>query len=64
VRLLSAASALRISIGSVIDPVDQPEYKNRRSALLTELGEERFAAVWEEGRAMTLERAVTYALEG
>lgn len=64
VRLLSAASALRISIGSVIDPVDQPEYKNRRSALLTELGEERFAIVWEEGRALTMEQAITYALEG
>jgi predicted ATPase/class 3 adenylate cyclase len=64
VRLLSAASALRISIGSVIDPVDQPEYKNRRSALVAELGAERFAAVWEEGRAMTMEQAVSYALDG
>jgi predicted ATPase/class 3 adenylate cyclase len=63
VRLLSAASALRISIGSVIDPVDQPEYKNRRSALRAELGEEQFAIVWDEGRAMTLEQAITYALE-
>jgi len=63
VRLLSAASALRISIGSVIDPVDQPEYKNRRSALRAELGEERFTVVWEEGRAMSLEQAIAYALE-
>ena len=63
VRLLSAASALRISIGSVIDPVDQPEYKNRRSALRAELGEEQFAIVWDEGRSMTLEQAITYALE-
>jgi predicted ATPase/class 3 adenylate cyclase len=64
VRLLSAASALRISIGSVIDPVDQPEYKNRRSALRAELGEERFAAIWGEGQAMTLEQAIAHGLNG
>jgi predicted ATPase/class 3 adenylate cyclase len=63
VRLLSAAAALRISIGSVIDPVDQPEYQNRRTALRAELGEERFTAMWEEGRTLTLEQAITYALE-
>ncbi len=63
VRLLSAAAALRISIGSVIDPVDQPEYQNRRTALRTELGQERFAAMWDEGRALTLEQAIAYALE-
>jgi predicted ATPase/class 3 adenylate cyclase len=63
VRLLSAAAALRISIGSVIDPVDQPEYQQRRTALRTELGEERFAKLWEEGRALKLEQAIAYALE-
>jgi predicted ATPase/class 3 adenylate cyclase len=63
IRLLSAAGALRISIGSVIDPADQPEYQNRRAALRAELGQERFAALWEEGRALTLEQAITYALE-
>ena len=62
VRLLSAAAALRISIGSVIDPVDQQEYQNRRAALRKELGQERFAAHWEEGRALSLEQAVAYAL--
>jgi tetratricopeptide (TPR) repeat protein len=64
VRLLSAAAALRISIGSVIDPVDQPEYQNRRNVLRAELGQERFAAVWEEGRALSLEQAIAYALKG
>ncbi len=29
----------------------------------TALGEEAFLAAWEEGRAMTLEQAVEYALE-
>jgi hypothetical protein len=60
---LSAAGALRISIGSVIDPADQPEYQNRRAALRSELGQEQFAALWEAGRALTLDQAITYALE-
>ena len=63
VRLLSTAAALRISLGSVIDPVDQAEYQDRRTALRTELGEERFASAWNEGRALTLEQAIAYALE-
>ena len=28
------------------------------------LGEEAFAAAWEEGEAMTMEEAIEYALEG
>jgi hypothetical protein len=28
------------------------------------LGEEAFAAAWAAGRAMTLEQAIAYALEG
>jgi len=63
VRLLSAAAALRISIGSIVDPADQEEYQTQRAALRAELGEERFSAIWNEGRALTLEQAVAYALE-
>ncbi len=62
-RLFGAAAALRASIGSVIDPADQPEYDRRRTSLRAELGEERFAAAWDEGRAMTLGQAVAHALE-
>ncbi|HET9910276.1 MAG TPA: tetratricopeptide repeat protein, partial [Anaerolineales bacterium] len=62
-RLLSAAATLRISIGSVIDPADQMEYQNRRAALQTQLGEKQFAALWNEGRSLTLEQAIAYALE-
>jgi len=63
VRLLSAASAQRMSIGSVIDPVDQPEYESMRTSLRAELGEEKFVVAWNEGRALTLEQAIAYALE-
>ncbi len=63
VRLFGAGAALRASIGSVIDPADQPEYESKITSLRAKLGEERFAAVWDEGRALTLEQAVAYALE-
>ena len=63
VHLLGAAAALRTSIGSVIDPVDQPEYDSQRTRLRAELGEERYRAAWNEGRAMTLDQAVAHALE-
>jgi hypothetical protein len=63
VRLFGAAAALRASIGSVIDPVDQSEYENRLMSLRADVGEKRFAARWDEGHALTLEQAVDYALE-
>jgi predicted ATPase/class 3 adenylate cyclase/uncharacterized protein HemY len=63
VRLFSAAAALRASIGSVVDHADQSEYENTRNALRAKLGQERFAAVWNEGRELTLEQVIAYALE-
>lgn len=61
VRVFSAAAALRGSIGSVIDPVDQPEYDRTLEVLRGELGEEQYAGAWEEGRALTVEQAIEYA---
>jgi predicted ATPase/class 3 adenylate cyclase len=63
VRLLAAAAALRLSIGSVIDPVDRTEYERMRGSLRSQLSEQRFTAAWDEGRTMPLEQAVAYALE-
>ena len=63
VRLLSAAAALRVSIGSVIDPADQDVHQKQRAALRAELGEAQFTVIWNEGRALTFEQAVAYALE-
>ena len=62
--LLGAAAALRAAIGSVVDPVDQPENESRLAALRAELGEAQFAAAWDEGRAMSLDQAIAYALMG
>jgi tetratricopeptide (TPR) repeat protein len=63
VRLLAAAAALRISIGSVIDPADQSEYQNKLNTLRTDLGAPRFGRVWDEGHALTLEQAIAHAFE-
>jgi hypothetical protein len=63
VRLLGAGSGLRASIRSVIDPSDTPAYESKIRSLRARLGKEQFAAMWDEGRALTLEQAVDYALE-
>jgi predicted ATPase/class 3 adenylate cyclase len=62
-RLFGAGSALRASIRSVIDPADQPAYDSKILSLRKKLGKDRFSVVWNEGRALALERAATYALE-
>ncbi len=62
VRVFGAATALRASIGSVMDPVDQPESASELAALRARLGEERFAAAWAEGRSLTMDQAIEYAL--
>jgi tetratricopeptide (TPR) repeat protein len=64
IRLSGAASALRASVHSVIDPVDQLEYKTRLRSLRTKIGPARFADLWKEGHEMTLEQAVSFADEG
>lgn len=61
VHLLSAAATLRISIGSVIDSVDQTEYQNHLTLLRNRLGVPRFGALWDEGHALTLEQALAEA---
>jgi len=61
-RLFGAAAALRESIGSVIDLVDQPEYERQIGIVQAHLDEATFTAAWAEGQAMTLEQAVNYAL--
>jgi predicted ATPase/class 3 adenylate cyclase len=62
VRFFGAAAALRASIGSVIDPADQPAYERTISDLSDVLGQAIFAAAWDEGQAMTLEQAIASAL--
>ncbi len=64
-RLLGAAEALRQAfetIGGGLSPELQADYDRRLASTRRSLGESAFAAAWAEGRAMTLDQAVEYAL--
>jgi hypothetical protein len=62
VRAFGAAAALRSSIGSVIDPVDQPKIERTLADLRTQLGKSEFDSAWSEGQKMTLDDAIKIAL--
>jgi tetratricopeptide (TPR) repeat protein len=62
-RLLGATEGACIELEWTL-PVGIPEeYKRAVEAARAALGEEAFAAAWAEGRAMTLDQAISYALE-
>jgi hypothetical protein len=61
-RLWGAAEALREAIGALLPTSERPEYDRRVAVARSTLGEEAFATAWAEGAAMSLERAVEFAL--
>jgi non-specific serine/threonine protein kinase len=61
-RLFGAAEALRQAIGVPLPPSDRAEYDRSLAALRSGLGEEVFAKVWGEGRRMTMEEIVEWAV--
>jgi non-specific serine/threonine protein kinase len=61
--LFAAADALREAMGTPWTVWEAAENKADVARLRTQLGDEAFQAAWAEGRAMTLEQAVAYALE-
>jgi predicted ATPase/class 3 adenylate cyclase len=61
-RLYAAAETLRQTIGAPLLPGDRPRYERQLAAARSLVAEEVWEAAWEEGRAMTLEEAVSYAL--
>jgi predicted ATPase len=61
-RLLGAVESLRESIGAARQPFERQWQENRLEAIHSQLDEAAFAALWAEGRAMTLEEAVVFAL--
>jgi hypothetical protein len=62
-RLFGAAEALREMVGAPRPAVDHAEYTQAMAELHAQLDEAAFSWTWSEGRAMTLEQAVKYALE-
>jgi predicted ATPase/DNA-binding SARP family transcriptional activator len=61
-RLLGAGEALVEAIGGRIPPIDRRFYERTVAATWAALDEAAFAAALAEGRAMTLEAALAYAL--
>jgi hypothetical protein len=60
--LLGAAEALRHAIHTQLSAAEQAEYELTRITVRQRLGPEAFAMAWNEGRAMTQEQAVAFAL--
>jgi non-specific serine/threonine protein kinase len=63
VRLLGAAEVQIDARGGLREDFDQAERERLAKLSRTQLEEATFAANWAEGRAMTMEQAVAYALE-
>jgi hypothetical protein len=61
-RLFGIAEALRELVGTRLLPTERAGYEHDLAAVRAELGEEAFGEVWADGRAMSVEQAVAYAL--
>ncbi len=61
-RLYGAAEALREAIGSPLPPSARAPHERSLAAARALLGEADFTAAWAEGRALTMEAAITEAL--
>jgi predicted ATPase len=62
-RLSGAVEALCESIGSRLEQEDQFEHERTISAAHSQLDEITFNQLWQEGRGMSLEQAIIFALE-
>jgi predicted ATPase/DNA-binding SARP family transcriptional activator len=60
-RLLGAADALRERLGVDLAPAERETHEETVTAVRSQLGGS-FVAEWEEGRSMSVDRAVAYAL--
>jgi predicted ATPase/DNA-binding XRE family transcriptional regulator/Tfp pilus assembly protein PilF len=62
-RLFGAAENLYPPLRFEMSAAERDEHDQAVAAARAALGEEAFAAAWAEGRAMTMEQSITYALE-
>ena len=61
-RLFGAGDATRAALGIALPAGSQVQYSRDLAAARSELGEPAWTAAWSEGREMSLEQAVAYAL--
>lgn len=62
-RLFGAADALYDAYGFSLQSGDLPAWEHSRASVREQLDEATFNALWAEGKAMSLEEAIAYALE-
>jgi len=62
-RLFGAAEALREKIGIPMNPQEHDEYEREVAGLHVQMDEGSFASSWAEGRNMTMEQAISYAID-
>jgi predicted ATPase/DNA-binding SARP family transcriptional activator/DNA-binding CsgD family transcriptional regulator len=62
-RLWGTAEVLRESIGAPLPANERPDYNRQVTAARSQLEEAAWLEAWAKGQAMTLEEAISYALE-
>jgi predicted ATPase/class 3 adenylate cyclase len=61
-RLFGAAESLREQIAMPMDPDERVEYDHQVESLRGRMDAKTFAAAWAEGRVLTMEQAISYAV--
>jgi hypothetical protein len=61
-KLLAAAETLRQAIDSAMTPMERAEYEQEIAALHEQLDEAALRMVWSEGHGLTMDEAITLAL--
>ena len=62
-RLFAAAAELLAATGAPLAPADRADYDRAIAALRSQLDEAAWQAAWQDGQAMSLEQAITHALD-
>jgi non-specific serine/threonine protein kinase len=62
-QLFGASEALRETVQTPVPDHERADYERNVGIARATLGEEAFAAIWAEGRAMTVAQAIAYALQ-
>jgi hypothetical protein len=62
-RLWGASQALRDAIGTPVPPIEQTRYARDQAMVRMQLGADAFDRACAEGRAMTTDQAIAYALK-
>jgi hypothetical protein len=62
-QLLGAADAALERLGAFYQPADMPEYERIVARVRQHIDDAAFSAAWAEGRRMTPEQALSFALD-